>query len=105
MTSGIRPYSTNQSSTELASSAGATAPAQAKVSGEAAAQATPVNEAVTLTQNAQTSARLLASARQAPGVDSEAMARLSSAVQNNSFNVQPDTLAGSIISATHQIRP
>lgn len=107
MTSGIRPYSGTDPSAEVASSSGgATAnAAKANNSEPVVTQAAPSNEAVTLTENAQASSQLLAGARQAPGVDAKAVARLSTAVQNHSFSVPPDALASSIISAFNQIKP
>lgn len=104
MTSGIRPYSGNELAHEVSTSGSSPPPAQ--VSGQANhSQATAANEAVTLTQNATISAQLLSNARQAPGVDSQAVKTLKSAIQNNLFTVSPDTLASAITSAHAQLKP
>ncbi len=104
MTSGIRPYSGNELAHEVATSGSSATSAQ--VTGETThSQATPANEAVTLTQNATISAQLLANARQAPGIDSQAVKTLKTAIQSNLFTVSPDNLAGAITSAHAQLKP
>lgn len=104
MTSGITPYSGNELTHEVSTSGSSAPPAQ--VSGQVThSQATPGNEAVTLTQNATISAQLLSNARQAPGIDSQAVKTLKSAIQNNSFAVSPDNLASAITAAHAQLKP
>ncbi len=108
MTGGIQPYSGEASPSDITSagSAGPAAQAAAKAPGQAAvAESAPTNDSVTLTQNAQTSARLLASAQAADGFDGQAVAGLAAAIQSGSFDISPDQLAASIITAFAQITP
>jgi anti-sigma28 factor (negative regulator of flagellin synthesis) len=108
MTSGIRPYSGEAASSSIFSfgSAPSAVSASTKENGNVATTvAARANEAVTLTENAQAGAQLLAHAHEAAGIDTQAVARLNSAIQNDSFTVPPEALAASIISAHDQIRP
>ncbi|MCB8874931.1 flagellar biosynthesis anti-sigma factor FlgM [Acidisoma silvae] len=104
MTSGIRPFSNDASAGDVSGLGGSAAHGQTPT-GATTGQAKAENEAVTLTQSAKTSAQLLAHARQAPGVDASVVARLQSAVQDDSFQVSPDQLANAIAAAHVQLKP
>jgi len=56
-------------------------------------------EAVTVSSDATFSTDLLNAARSSDGIDHAAVARLSTAMQNGSYNVSPEDLAGAMINA------
>jgi flagellar biosynthesis anti-sigma factor FlgM len=55
------------------------------------------NEAVTVSDSAKFSTGLLEAARSSNGVDHAAVQRLSAAIQNGSYNLSPEDLAGAMI--------
>jgi flagellar biosynthesis anti-sigma factor FlgM len=63
----------------------------------AADEATPLTEAVTLSDAAQTSTQLLTSARQADGVDHAMVARVRNALAGGNYNVAPEDLARAMV--------
>ncbi|OYV34801.1 MAG: flagellar biosynthesis anti-sigma factor FlgM [Rhodospirillales bacterium 20-64-7] len=64
--------------------------------GQAAAKAAPQNEAVTLSAAAQTTTQLLNAARDATGVNTEAVSQLRAAIAGGTYNVPPAALAQAI---------
>jgi flagellar biosynthesis anti-sigma factor FlgM len=82
--------------------------AAATAGASGAAESTPSaisGEAVTLSADAQTTTQLLGAARNASGVNEQAVAQLRAAIQNGTYSVSPDTLARSISSALKEAAP
>ena len=69
------------------------------------AQSESSGEAVTLSDDAQTTTQLLGAARNSSGVNEQAVAQLRAAIQNGTYDVSPDTLARSITSAVKETAP
>ncbi|MBB5373762.1 flagellar biosynthesis anti-sigma factor FlgM [Acidocella aromatica] len=68
-----------------------TAPTSTKPN--AAAETAPQTEAVTLSDAAQTTTKLLSAAQQSNGVDQTTVARIRNALASGSYNVAPEDLA------------
>ncbi len=104
MTSPISSYSQTQGLSNPSgpgSAAPRPKPPGASPSADAAA---PQGEAVTLTSGAQTSTQLLDAARAAAGIDNQTVQTLRAAIQADTYNVPPDTLATSIVAALTDIQ-
>jgi flagellar biosynthesis anti-sigma factor FlgM len=97
MTSSIGSVSQNPATNEVdgkpVASAGPPPQKQAQTGAAAA------SEAVTVSDGARLSTDLLNAARNSDGVDHGAVQALRSAIQNGSYNVSPEDLAGAIINA------
>jgi flagellar biosynthesis anti-sigma factor FlgM len=65
--------------------------------------AAPEGEAVTLTQDAQTSTDLLEAARAAPGIDQQAVQSVKDAIGSGTYQVPPENLAASIVAALKEL--
>jgi flagellar biosynthesis anti-sigma factor FlgM len=96
MTNSIGSLPQNQAATDVASQK---TDAASPKSQAAPAQGSGANEAVTISDAATVSTNLLAAARSSDGIDHAAVQRLSSAIQNGTYNVSPDDLAGAMIGA------
>jgi flagellar biosynthesis anti-sigma factor FlgM len=96
MTSPISSYSQTQGLSE-STTPGTAAPRTTPT--PPTAVGTAQGEAVTLTPAAQTSEQLLHAARAASGVDNSTVQSLRAAIQADTYNVPPDTLATSIVAA------
>jgi flagellar biosynthesis anti-sigma factor FlgM len=57
----------------------------------------PAREAVTLSSAAQASAQLLASAREAEGIDQDTVKRIRAAIESGNYNVAPEDPVQAII--------
>jgi flagellar biosynthesis anti-sigma factor FlgM len=69
-----------------------------------AAGTLPASEAVTLSTAAQTNTQLLASARNAGGVDHAAVQQTRTALQSGNYNVAPEDLAQAILTVVKESR-
>ena len=109
MTNRIVPYSQSQALTDPYGSPGAspaaTPPgASAVTSSTGAGAAAPSGEAVTLTRDAQTSRNLLEAARAASGIDQQAVQSLKAEITSGAYQVPPENLATSIVTALSETR-
>lgn len=98
MTSSINAIGLSQVTPDIAGQGDAAAATRAAAAAESAPSAS-TGEAVTLSADAQTTTQLLGAARNASGVNAQAVAQLRAAIMNGTFDVPPDTLARSISSA------
>jgi flagellar biosynthesis anti-sigma factor FlgM len=96
MTNSIGSLPQNRPATDVASQKTDSAAPKAQT---ATAEAAAGNEAVTISDAATFSTNLLASARASDGIDHAAVQRLSSALQNGTYNVSPGDLATALIGA------
>lgn len=74
----------------------ASAPPGAPKSNAQPSAAAPQGDSVTLSTDAQTSTQLLNAARDASGVNPQAVERIRTALQGGNYNVGPDELAQAI---------
>jgi flagellar biosynthesis anti-sigma factor FlgM len=98
MTSSINAIGQSQVAPDIAGQDEAAATTRAAAAADSAPSES-TGEAVTLSADAQTTTQLLGAARNASGVNAQAVAQLRAAIQNGTYSVAPDTLARSISSA------
>jgi flagellar biosynthesis anti-sigma factor FlgM len=107
MTGPVTSYSQGQGLSDPIGSASA-APSSASSpppsAGATADGAVASGEAVTLTAEAQTSTALLEAAREATGVDPQAVQSLKAQIMAGTYQVPPAKLAASIVTALSETR-
>ncbi|HEY1858025.1 flagellar biosynthesis anti-sigma factor FlgM [Acidocella sp.] len=105
MSSSINALGLSQVAPEIAGQGDAQATTRAGAAAESTQSAGSSGEAVTLSDDAQTTTQLLGAARNSSGVNEQAVAQLRASVQNGTYDVSPDTLARSITSAVKEAAP
>jgi flagellar biosynthesis anti-sigma factor FlgM len=106
MTSPISSFSSSQ---DLSGPSGAenvlpTATPSAGAAAIPSSGSAPSGEAVTLTPDAQTSTALLEAARDATGIDQQAVQSLKAGIISGTYQVPPESLAASIVTALSETR-
>jgi len=99
----IGSVSSNPETAALAGQASGASATSVKSSSASAQQAASSAEAVTVSSDATTTAQLLTAARNADGVDQQAVQQLKNQIQNGTYNIPPDKLATSIAAALNGI--
>jgi len=89
----------NPETAALAGQSAGTSATSAKVSGTSAQQGAGNAEAVTVSSDATNTAQLLTAARNANGIDQQAVQQLKSQIQSGTYSIPPDKLATSIATA------
>ena len=104
MSSSINALGQSQVGPEIAGQNEASATTRTDAVGDST-QSASSGEAVTLSDDAQTTTQLLGAAMNASGVNEQAVAQLRASIQNGTYDVSPDTLARAISSAAKETAP
>lgn len=86
----------SQGASSLTGATGGTPAVRAAAAPSSTNTATSSGEAVTVSADAITTTQLLGAARNANGIDQAAVQQLRTAIQNGTYNVSPESLAGAM---------